>query len=254
MLFEKSKNKGDYEKKIISEMKTATSEIARITAEMHEGLSSLKGKEFEPIFIGKEYTHKIRSDALDMVKAISDYNIDLKVGIEIKSSNELCKSLENLLEKIDINKIEGSMAIRVHGDFHLGQILKTVRGPMIIDFEGEPLRTDRERSSKQSPMKDVAGMIRSIDYVLNFSVQNMGGNSELARKESNILRNIFLEEYWNSAAGLNLIPSSFVKFEKSSEYFELEKAIYELNYELKNRLEWVGIPGNAIVKIIQMMR
>ncbi|MHB8360446.1 MAG: hypothetical protein ACYDAO_04660 [Thermoplasmataceae archaeon] len=254
MLLGKSKNEGDYETKIISEMKTATSEIARITAEMHEGLSLLRGKEFEPIIIGKEYTHKIRSGYLDMVKGISNYKINLKLGNEIKNSNELCESLENLLEKIDFNKVEGSMAIRVHGDFHLGQILKTVRGPMVLDFEGEPLRTDRERSSRHSPMKDVAGMIRSIDYALNFSVRNGDGNSELARKESNILRNIFLEEYWNAASGLNLIPSSFVKFEKSSEYFELEKAIYELNYELKNRPEWVGIPGNAIAKIIQMMK
>ncbi|MDP9319377.1 MAG: phosphotransferase [Actinomycetota bacterium] len=135
---------------------------------------------------------------------------------------------------------------RVHGDLHLGQTLRTVKGWKIIDFEGEPAKTLTERSSLSSPLRDVAGMLRSFDYAAGVTLQGFGVNSQLSyRAEEWNARNrrAFLAGYVSVAGDEVSAHSDLLAA------FEADKAIYEAVYETRNRPTWVGIPLHAIARI-----
>ena len=139
------------------------------------------------------------------------------------------------------------MNIRTHGDFHLGQTLWSGDDWVLIDFEGEPARSLPERRRKRSPLRDVAGMLRSFAYVAIAAgplrgVQVPDGWEAQARER-------FLDGYL-SAVDPALLPNDQVGIERLLAVYELEKAVYELRYELDNRPEWVGIPVAAIQRLI----
>ncbi len=228
-----------------------TGEIARVIGEMHMSLAKLNGKDYAPLPAGENYISSIKKGYLQMVQMLGKAGKILETGNERVNVEELSTDLELILHKINFSAFSGSKIIRIHGDLHLGQILKTESGPMVIDFEGEPLRPLKERSMKQSPLKDVAGIIRSIDYAMNFNNRADPSDSEKFIAYSEGLRKRFLEEYWEVSSGFGLLPDSFAKYESISQFFELEKAIYELNYEISNRPEWSGIPARAIFRIMR---
>ena len=141
------------------------------------------------------------------------------------------------------------LKIRHHGDYHLGQILLQRNDVIIVDFEGEPARPLAERRRKSSPLRDVAGMLRSFAYARHAALKHRGGESV---DESNRLdpllaewehetRKAFLDAYDQSAREAGLYPS-FAAIRPLIELFETEKALYELRYELRNRPDWLGIP------------
>jgi maltokinase len=135
---------------------------------------------------------------------------------------------------------------RVHGDLHLGQTLRTVKGWKIIDFEGEPAKSLAERTSLSSPLRDVAGMLRSFDYAAGATLQGFGASMQLAYRAhewSTRNREAFLAGY-SSITGDELTAQSDLL-----EAFEADKAIYEAVYETRNRPGWVGIPLQAIARI-----
>ncbi|MCU1439849.1 MAG: hypothetical protein JWP85_846 [Rhodoglobus sp.] len=128
---------------------------------------------------------------------------------------------------------------RIHGDLHLGQVLSAPgRGWVIVDFEGEPLRPMRERSRLDSPMRDVAGMLRSFDYVSG-SVGGVPGAAEWAITA----RNAFSDGY-SSESGCDLRENRALV-----DAFELDKALYETVYEARNRPSWLPIPVGAIERL-----
>ena len=136
--------------------------------------------------------------------------------------------------------------IRHHGDFHLGQTLWANNDWVIIDFEGEPARSLPERRRKRSPLRDVAGMLRSFAYAasalpLQRGVDPPAGFEEHARSE-------FLAGY-RETVDPTLVPSGS-SFERLLAVFELEKAVYELRYEMNNRPEWIAIPVAGIVRML----
>ena len=136
--------------------------------------------------------------------------------------------------------------IRHHGDFHLGQALHTAKGWVLIDFEGEPARSLPERRRKRSPLRDVAGMLRSFAYVASAGPLLRGTAPPPDWEER--AREVFLDAYRRSVDP-SLVPSG-AAMDKLLQVFELEKAVYELRYELNNRPDWLPIPVAGIVRLL----
>jgi maltose alpha-D-glucosyltransferase/alpha-amylase len=147
---------------------------------------------------------------------------------------------------------------RIHGDYHLGQVLLAQNDFVIIDFEGEPARTMEERAQKLSPLRDVAGMLRSFDYALpaalvkfiserpdaREAVENAGRQWRTQAKKA------FLDGYDEVARASGLVEARTAG-ERLLELFVLEKALYELRYEVDHRPDWVRIPLVGLLEVME---
>jgi maltose alpha-D-glucosyltransferase / alpha-amylase len=149
--------------------------------------------------------------------------------------------------------------IRIHGDYHLGQVLWTGRDVVIIDFEGEPARPLGERRLKRSPVVDTAGMLRSFHYAAYAALFRECGRDEPAgghadrwvRYWRGWVSSVFLQAYREAVAPAGVVPEDDAEFARLLELFLLEKAIYEVGYELDNRPEWVDIPALGVQELIE---
>ena len=149
--------------------------------------------------------------------------------------------------------------IRCHGDYHLGQVLWTGGDFVMIDFEGEPARTVEGRRAKQSPLKDVAGMLRSFDYAayagLFAFTRDRPGEIDRLRPWAELWRQrvsaAFLRAYRAAAGGAAFLPAEPGRFAALLDAFVLDKAFYELVYELNNRPDWVRIPLRGILGLLE---
>jgi maltose alpha-D-glucosyltransferase/alpha-amylase len=147
---------------------------------------------------------------------------------------------------------------RYHGDYHLGQVLLVHNDFVIIDFEGEPARTLEERRQKHSPLKDVAGMLRSFNYVayaalLDATEEQPPDFAQLephAREWERLAVNAFLMGYKQAARTSAAYPADPAHAHRLIELFTLEKALYEVRYELANRPKWVAIPVKGLLTIL----
>ena len=142
----------------------------------------------------------------------------------------------------------GGKHIRIHGDYHLGQTLSTPRGWVILDFEGEPARPLYERRSKRPVLRDVAGMLRSFAYLASAAPLQHG--IAIPPDFEDRLREGFLGAYY-AEIERSLLPPGEAAIESVLSIYELEKAIYELNYELDNRPDWVQIPVAGIQRLLE---
>ena len=151
-----------------------------------------------------------------------------------------------------------TLKIRTHGDYHLGQVLYTGRDFFIIDFEGEPARAFSERRIRRSPLRDVAGMIRSFHYAAYASLYDLQVRNQ--RKEESLENwaevwyrqnaSLFLKAYLQDLQGSGLVPDNEADLRILLQTFLLEKAVYELGYELNNRPDWLTIPIRGIQSIL----
>jgi len=150
----------------------------------------------------------------------------------------------------DVGPGRSFQKIRTHGDYHLGQTLKTAEGFTLIDFEGEPARSLGERRVKQCALRDVAGMIRSFDYAAE-TVNERPGRVEGRRLSSSALRDPFVEGYTTNATagGALFVPSAPDVLKSWIGFFALEKALYEVEYEINNRPGWVHIPLRGAIRL-----
>jgi maltokinase len=137
--------------------------------------------------------------------------------------------------------------IRVHGDFHLGQTLWDGDDWVILDFEGEPARSLPERRRKRSPLRDVAGMLGSLGYAA--SAAEVLRDTPAPPDWEDRARDEFLEGY-RATVDRSLVPSG-AAMDKLLKVFELEKAVYELRYELNNRPDWVRIPVLGLARMLE---
>ncbi|OGS28188.1 MAG: maltose alpha-D-glucosyltransferase [Elusimicrobia bacterium RIFOXYB2_FULL_48_7] len=152
-----------------------------------------------------------------------------------------------------------AMKIRIHGDYHLGQLLFTGNDFASIDFEGEPMRTLNERRLKKSALKDIAGMIRSLHYAAYTSLMKHQAIKTENPQELEpwmflwykYTAGTFLNSYLETADGAVFIPSGQKQLENMLDIYMLEKAVYELGYELNNRPDWILIPMNGITSILK---
>jgi trehalose synthase-fused probable maltokinase len=154
-----------------------------------------------------------------------------------------------------------AMRVRIHGDYHLGQVLYTGSDFVIIDFEGEPARPLAQRRVKQSPLRDAAGMLRSFHYAAfapllmpragsSVSLHKSTGLGRLAEAWSRCATDGFLGQYYETSGAAPYLPASARERTNLLEMYLLAKAIYELGYELNNRPTWVGIPLEGISRLL----
>lgn len=149
----------------------------------------------------------------------------------------------------------GGLRIRIHGDLHLGQTLRTDAGWTILDFEGEPDRTPAERRVRASPLRDVAGMLRSFDYAAAVALaerllpESADWEGMLAYGETwaQVSRDAFWAAYLEATAGSGLLPEPGAAH-VLRQAFEMQKAVYEAGYELGHRPSWVGIPLRFLLR------
>jgi maltose alpha-D-glucosyltransferase/alpha-amylase len=166
-----------------------------------------------------------------------------------------------LLQQFDGIKMlgEAGRRIRIHGDFHLGQLLVTEGDVVIIDFEGEPARPLAERRAKSSPLRDVAGMVRSFSYAsaigLGAATQRRPEDLERFRPWASFWESwvsaAFIRAYAAVVTGARLLPADENATQTLLRGFILDKALYELGYELNNRPEWVHVPLEGLLRLLQ---
>jgi maltokinase len=192
-------------------------------------------------------------EALALLTATVDEEIE-RVFVSLPEDDERLAPIagrgEEVREQLRLLTYAGSAgkAIRTHGDYHLGQTLWSEGDWVILDFEGEPARSLTERRRKRSPLRDVAGMLRSFAYVASAVELLRGLRAPDGWEEA--ARATFLEGYLASVDPV-LLPSGQVVTERLLAVYELEKAVYELRYELDNRPDWVGIPVAGIQRLIE---
>lgn len=177
----------------------------------------------------------------------------LREGVELPAQESRVLGVFQTLLEIQ----EGGQRIRCHGDYHLGQVLWTGSNYVITDFEGEPARPLQERRLKHSPLYDVAGMLRSFDYAAWTALAHWESKAQRRELEpwttywSRWVRAHFLRVYMSHVQDAPFWPASPKDAAKLLTVHQLEKAVYELSYELNNRPEWMAIPLKGINEIVQ---
>jgi maltokinase len=219
--------------------------LGTVTAEMHNVLGSDAG---DPAFSPEEPSH----EALSLLTATVDEDIE-RIFVRLPDDDRLAPIAgrgqdvrERLATRAQIG-IAGRV-IRTHGDYHLGQTLYTARGWVILDFEGEPARPLPERRQKRSPLRDVASMLRSFAYVTSAAELHRG--QHVPNDFEQRARATFLEHYFASVDP-TLLPAGEAAVMNLLSIYELEKAIYELRYELDNRPDWISIPVAGIRRLLE---
>ncbi len=220
--------------------------LGEVTGQMHTVLASDPN---DPAFAPEEPS----VEALGLLTATVDEEI-ARVFFQLPEDDERLSPIlgrgEEVREQLRLLAQAGSTGrvIRTHGDYHLGQTLWADGDWVIIDFEGEPARSLVERRRKRSPLRDVAGMLRSFAYATTASALARG--AEPPEDWEARARERFLEGYFETVDP-TLLPAGEPAVERMLAVFELEKAVYELRYELDNRPDWVRIPVAGIQRLIE---
>jgi maltose alpha-D-glucosyltransferase/alpha-amylase len=236
--------------------------LGRRTAELHKALAMRTGAAaFEPEPLLAEdiarYTAQARADVATTLSLLRDRLGQLPAPAQIDGQALL--TMEDALQaSIAARKpqTQGGIKSRYHGDFHLGQVLVRDNDFVIIDFEGEPARSFDERRAKGSPLRDVAGMLRSFNYArwsalrrVAQSVEEAAYLAPPAAAWEQATREAFMDGYSQAAGDGNAqIDTELLAL------FELEKALYELRYELNNRADWAQVPLNGVLALLQAER
>jgi trehalose synthase-fused probable maltokinase len=152
---------------------------------------------------------------------------------------------------------DAGRAIRVHGDYHLGQTLRTDGGWYILDFEGEPALPLVERRKPSSPLRDVAGMLRSFHYAAYVALAERGETADqdellaLGRRWEVHVGDAFRKGYFDTDGIEALVPANNRDREAVLDAFILAKAVYEVGYELAHRPDWARIPLEAVSRLVE---
>ena len=219
--------------------------LGEVTGRMHAVLGSDSD---DPAFFPEETS----AESLGLLTATVDEEIE-SIFMDLPEDNPELEPIrgrgEEVRERLRMLTNVGGVGrvIRHHGDFHLGQTLWADDDWVILDFEGEPARSLPERRRKRSPLRDVAGMLRSFAYAASASPLLRGVEPPVAWEER--ARAEFLDGY-RKTVDQHLVPSG-ASMDKLLRVFELEKAVYELRYELNNRPDWVKIPVAGIVRMLE---
>jgi len=240
--------------------------IGQRTAEFHLALAS-RGD--DPAFTPEPFALLYQRSVYQSMRSHCRKVFDLlrknmaRIPQHVASDAEELLELENevltVFQKFMVRKF-GAMKTRVHGDYHLGQLLYTGDNFLIIDLEGEPIKSLGERRIKQSPLRDVACMVRSFHYAAHAVLMQ---RTQVRDEDIAYLlpwvdawyrynSSIFLQAYRKGVSGAEFMPAERDEVEIMLQTFMLDKAIYELGYELNNRPEWVSIPLSGILDLLAL--
>ncbi len=238
--------------------------LGRRTAQLHRALASASDN---PAFSPRPETAEDRRNARDSARELLARGLEtlenaLKRldGPARSIARELLARKEEFIRKVGSSaggRVTGSK-IRIHGDYHLGQLLRTGNDVTIIDFEGEPARSLEERRRKRSPLVDAAGMVRSFHYaalgpIFLFPRERPDPNELFSRAADwyRAVSGAFLAAYRETMAGdPRLLPARREEESRLLDLFLIEKAAYELNYELNNRPDWAAIPIRGLLDLL----
>jgi trehalose synthase-fused probable maltokinase len=228
----------------------AIEQLGDATGSLHVLLSR---EEFGPELLSEE----MEIEDLKGLSVGAQQRLD-RLALRIPELADLADRLTLRLENITLLADAGQKT-RVHGDYHLGQVLRVPRSWLILDFEGEPARRLEERRAKQSPIKDVAGMLRSFSYATYSALfgrcqpddDEWAGLEEWALAWEAAARERFLIGYLTASHEGRFLPAERASIGALVDFFELDKALYEVDYEVDNRPGWLRIPLQGIRRVIE---
>jgi maltose alpha-D-glucosyltransferase/alpha-amylase len=239
--------------------------LGRRTGELHLALMSLsQSPDVTPepfsLLYQKSLYQSIRALTLKVLNELEGAlrSLEPPQAEAIKGVLAHRKTILNRVRRIIDKKIQ-AMKIRTHGDYHLGQVLYTGKDFVIIDFEGEPTRSLTERRLKQSALRDVAGMVRSLHYVAQGGLlrraDHQGVDLDYLEHWADLwyfyVSGVFLHSYVATVADSAVVPKDEKDFAILFDLFMLEKAVYELGYELNHRPDWLMVPARGIEQILK---
>ncbi|HCU53045.1 MAG TPA: alpha-amylase, partial [Gammaproteobacteria bacterium] len=237
--------------------------LGRRTAELHLALAApTDNPDFAPEPVSRHdlsvWGRSIAQDAKRTLELLATRR-DLLGAADVAKADSLIDARHVLQEQLDrlIPEHPSGVKTRYHGDYHLGQVLLTHNDFTIIDFEGEPARPLDERRRKHSPLRDVAGMLRSFSYAAATAVARQTENrteqheflEHEARDWETEVRRAFVASYAETARAGGLFPD-WTPAENLIDLFMIEKALYEVRYELANRPNWVSIPLRGLLALV----
>jgi len=235
------------------------------TGELHRALAS---ERYDPAFAPEPFTtlyqrslyQSMRNLVGQSFRRLERARWRLPDGASVPDVERLVAGREAILRELGsvlLHRLDATR-IRVHGDFHLGQVLHTGRDFMIIDFEGEPNRPIGERRLKRSPLVDVAGMLRSFDYATSIAADTVRQRQNVVDPSSELepwaelwrawVSRVFQKSYYQATRSTFLLPSRPDERDMLVDLFVLEKSLYELGYEIDNRPHMVHVPARGILR------
>ncbi|MCB9285523.1 MAG: maltose alpha-D-glucosyltransferase [Lewinellaceae bacterium] len=235
--------------------------LAQRTAEMHIALASnYDDPDFSPERFTQNYQRSIyagnRKLVTEKLNGLAQRipSLPSHIAAEARKVLDLRDDIMECFSEIYQRKINATKT-RVHGDYHLGQVLFNGRDFFIIDFEGEPLYTISERRLKKTPFKDVAGMIRSFHYAAfgqlvlnqNYRKEDMPFLEKWAHQWFHYVRQFYLTAYLDATEGQSFIPDDPEALRLLLRNYTLEKAIYEVGYEMNARPDWLRVPIRGVL-------
>ncbi|MEO7731603.1 MAG: putative maltokinase, partial [Kofleriaceae bacterium] len=237
--------------------------LGRRTADLHLALASAPN---DPLFAPEPYDIMHQQSVYGSAVAYAARTFDQvrgRLGKLTPEQRTLAETVvgreadvDRVLSRITRRRID-LVRTRIHGDYHLGQVLWTGDDFSIIDFEGEPGRPLSQRRFKRSPLRDVAGMLRSLRYASAAALRSGRHRPEdmprldgWARAWSGWVSAAFLAGYLERAHGTRIVPPSDADLTLVLEFFLLEKCVYEIGYELNNRPDWLEIPLRALLELL----
>jgi trehalose synthase-fused probable maltokinase len=244
--------------------------LARRTAELHLALASPAAAtegDFAPEPFDDKFQRSFEDALLELTNRVFGQLRHAQDRLPENAKPRVEKVLASEPEIIErfhaaLSKPIRAVRTRIHGDYHLGQVLYTGADFVIIDFEGEPARPLWQRRLKRSPLQDVAGMLRSFHYAahapllaatgsVNVDDRNREKLNGWAEVWAKWVSDRYLNEYLKTALGAEFLPPSREEIMALLRLHVLEKAVYELGYELNNRPGWVAIPLEGISKTLE---
>jgi len=245
-------------------------EAARIlgarTAELHRMLGESGEPDFAPEPFSPHYQRSLyqsmRNLVMENFELLRSRVRTLPKELQADAAAVLAAQDEvlNRYKRVYTERLEAKR-IRVHGDYHLGQVLSTGTDFVILDFEGEPARALSARRLKRSPISDVAGMVRSFNYAAHTALESLAARGLLTTENRDgaaawsaywrrWVSATFLRAYFETMRGSALLPKERDQLEVLLSAYLIDKAVYELGYELNNRPTWLGIPFEGVLRMV----
>jgi maltose alpha-D-glucosyltransferase/alpha-amylase len=254
----------------------AVRRLGETTARMHLALaSSADDPAFAPEPVGRDDVHRwvegFRRQVDGVLRDLAR-RLDAMPGFFPRDEHARLQQVVRAAEELRLRGEElealagaGSVKVRIHGDYHLGQVLRgTDPAPdgnewYPIDFEGEPAKPLEERRAKLSVLRDVAGMLRSFDYAVRTSLGGFDADSMATRMSverwadawRTEVRSLFVSAYRETVGSSPVVPGDEGTLLRALSVFELEKAVYELGYEMNNRPDWIRVPLEGVLSLLE---